>query len=114
MKKTTMQTLVSYFAMQNGLPSDVADAVDELKAELNRNAAKAQANRELYDAARGVVLAALELVPNGCTAAELFAEVEQELPEGFTKSKLQYALTHYWNDAVAVEKTKNGNVYRLA
>lgn len=114
MKKTTMQTLVSYFAMQNGLPSDVADAVDELKAELNRNAVKAQANRELYDTARDVVLAALELAPTGATAAELFAEVEQELPRGFTKSKLQYALTHYWNDAVTAEKTKNGNVYRLA
>ena len=46
-----------------------------------------------------------------CYLAEFFAD---ELPEGFTKSKLQYALTHYWNDAVAVEKTKNGNVYRLA
>lgn len=110
MKKTTMQTIANYIA---NVP-ELADAYAELTAELNRNAAKAQANRELYDAARSVALAALELAPNGCTAAELFAEAEQELPEGFTKSKLQYALTHYWNDAVAVEKTKNGNVYRLA
>lgn len=114
MKKTTMQTLVSYFAMQNGLPSDVADAVDELKAELNRNAEKAASNRELYEAARNVVLATLDLAPNGATVAELYESCESKLPEGFTKGKVQYALLHYWNDVVAVEKTKNGNVYRIA
>ena len=109
-----MQTLVSYFTMQNDLPSDIANAVDELKAELNRNAAKAQANRELYDAAREIAVATLAQAPDGCTAAELYESCEEQLPEGFTKSKLQYALTHYWNDAVTAEKTKNGNVYRLA
>ena len=113
MKKTSMQSLINYFAFQNDLPSDVADAVDELKAELNRNAAKAAANRELYEAARGVVLEQLELATNGATLAELVESCGGNLPEGFTKGKVQYALLHYWNDAVSVEQTKNGNVYRL-
>lgn len=113
MKKTSMMTLVSYFVTQNGLPSDVADAVDELKAELNRNAVKAAANRELYEAARGVVLDQLATATEGATLAELVESCSDNLPEGFTKGKVQYALLHYWNDAVSVEQTKNGNVYRL-
>ena len=112
MKKTSMQSLVSYFAMQNGLPSDVADAVDELKAELNRNAEKAAANRELYESARELVLGQLGAAPDGATLAEL-VESCGELPAGMTKGKVQYALLHYWNDAVSVEQTKGGNVYRL-
>lgn len=108
-----MQSLVNYFAFQNDLPSDVADAVDELKAELNRNAVKAAANRELYEAARGVVLDQLATATEGATLAELVESCSDNLPEGFTKGKVQYALLHYWNDAVSVEQTKNGNVYRL-
>lgn len=107
-----MQSLVSY--LNGEAVTNLDEIKQELEAELNRNAAKAQANRDLYEAARAIALDALKLVPNGCTAAELYAETEQELPDGFTKSKLQYALTHYWNDAVTAEKTKNGNVYRLA
>lgn len=113
MKKTSMLSLVNYFAFQNDLPSDVADAVDELKAELNRNAAKAAANRELYEAARGVVFEQLGAAAEGATLAELVESCSDNLPEGFTKGKVQYALLHYWNDAVSVEQTKNGNIYRL-
>lgn len=40
MKKFNMQTLVNYFAFQNNVPSDVADAVDELKAELKQETEK--------------------------------------------------------------------------
>lgn len=40
MKKFNMQTLVNYFAFQNNIPSDIADAVDELKAELKQEAEK--------------------------------------------------------------------------
>lgn len=108
-----MQSLVNYFAFQNDLPSDVADAVDELKAELNRNAVKAAANRELYEAARNVVLDQLATAAEGATLAELVESCGDNLPEGFTKGKVQYALLHYWNDAVSVEQTKNGNVYRI-
>ena len=45
MKKFNMQTLVNYFAFQNNIPSDVADAIDELKAELKQNAKKSTAKK---------------------------------------------------------------------
>ncbi len=113
MKKATMQSLVNDFAFQNDLPSDVADAVDELKAELNRNAVKAAANRELYESARELVLGQLKLATEGATLSELMESCSDALPDGMTKGKVQYALLHYWNDAVSVEQTKGGNVYRL-
>lgn len=109
MKKTTMQSLVSFLADY----PQMADAREELVHELNRNAEKAAANRELYEAARGVVLEQLGAAAEGATLAELVESCGDNLPEGFTKGKVQYALLHYWNDAVSVEQTKNGNVYRL-
>lgn len=104
-----MQNIANYIA---NVP-ELSEEYTELLSELNRNAAKAQANRALYDAAREVALATLAQAPDGCTATELYESCADELPEGFTKSKLQYALTHYWNDAVAVEKTKDSNMYRV-
>ena len=89
-----MQTLVSYFAQQNFLPSDVADAVDEMKAELAKNEAKAQANRDLYAAAHDVVVGTLSDKP--MTMAELWEAVKDAVPEGMSKSKVQYALRELW------------------
>lgn len=104
-----MQSLVSFLADY----PQMADAREELVRELNRNAEKAAANRELYEAARGVVLDQLATAAEGATLAELVESCSDNLPEGFTKGKVQYALLHYWNDAVSVEQTKNGNIYRL-
>lgn len=94
MKKNSMETLVAYFRMQNELPSDVADAVDEMKAELAKNAEKAQANRDLYAAAHDVVMATLSDKP--MTMAELWEAMKDKAPEGMTKSKVQYALRELW------------------
>ena len=94
MKKVTMENIV---ALLKGNPDPKAqDAVKELETELGRNAEKAAKNKAVYDKAEGIVLGAL--TDKGVTLAELYAEVEGDLPEGFTKSKVQYAMTHYWND----------------
>lgn len=111
MKKNTMQTLVSYFAQQNFLPSDVADAVDEMKAELAKNEAKAQSNRELYATSHDVVIGALTDKP--VTLAELWETVKDTVPEGMTKSKVQYALRELWASEVVKIEGKV-NEYRKA
>ena len=111
MKKSTMQSLVSY--LNGETVTNLDEIKQELERELNRNATKAAANRELYEAAREVVLTQLASATDGATVAELFDSCADTLPEGFTKGKVQYALLHYWNDAVSVEQTKGGNIYRL-
>ena len=77
----------------------------ELNAELNRGAEKAQANRELYESARELVLG---VIPQDTpvTVAEIFEAVEDKLPTGFTKAKIQYALGHYWESEVVKHEGK--------
>ncbi len=103
MKKTTMNAILSLIA---NIDIPVADAVRaELTAELNRGAEKAQANRELYESARELVL---EVIPQDTpvTVAEIFEAVKDELPTGFTKAKIQYALGHYWESEVIKHEGK--------
>lgn len=100
MKKNTMTTIANYIKNVPELATEYA----ELAAELSKNEAKAQANRELYIAAHDVVMAHLTDTP--VTVADLFTACEGELPEGFSRSKIQYALLNYWDDEVV--KHENG------
>jgi hypothetical protein len=106
MKKNTMMTLVSYLNAQNFLPSDVADACDELKAELNRGAEKAQKNRELYESVKPIVMDGFRSAGVPITVAELYEEIKGNLPDGFGKSKVQYAVTRLWIDELGKKEGK--------
>ena len=90
MKKNTMTTIANYIKNVPELAAEYA----ELKAELDKNAEKAQANRDLYAAAHEVVIGALTDKP--VTLAELWETVKNTVPEGMTKSKVQYALRELW------------------
>lgn len=80
----------------------------ELNAEINRGAdAKAQKVAE-YDAVKPIVLDALSETP--VTIAELFDTVRGALPEGFTKGKIQYAVTRLWSDEIT-KVEGNPNTY---
>ena len=92
MKKNTMKSLVAYL---NGETITNLDEIKaELQAELDKGEAKAQANREMYAAAHDVVIGALTDKP--VTLAELWEIVKDTVPEGMTKSKVQYALRELW------------------
>lgn len=109
MKKSSLQSLLSYL---NGTPIDnIAEIAEEIQAELSRNAAKAASNRELYDAAREAVMAVLDAAP--ATVGEIFDAAADTLPEGFSKGKLSYALSHgLWEGVVKIDG--NPNTYRRA
>lgn len=97
-----MNTILSLIAT---IDTPEAEAVrSELKAELSKGAEKAQANRELYEQAKEIVLSELGDTP--VTVAELYEAVEDKLPEGFTKAKVQYALGHYWDKDVVKHEGK--------
>lgn len=100
MKKATMTAIANYIQNVPELATEYA----ELAAELNKNEAKAQANRELYTTAHDIVMAHLSAEP--VTVADLYASCEGELPDNFSKSKVQYALSNYWADEVV--KHDNG------
>lgn len=110
MKKSTMMSLVSYL---NGATVDNLDEIKaELEAELNRGAEKAQKNRELYESVKTIVFEGLRLIGIPVTIADLYEEIKGNLPEGFGKSKVQYAVTRLWADEIVKTEGKI-NTYSL-
>ena len=105
MTKNTMNTILSLIA---NIDTDEANEVREvLTAELNKGAERKAQTAELYETVKPIVFGALTETP--ATISEIFNEIEGELPEGFTKSKLQYAITRLWKDEVTkVEGKVNG------
>lgn len=97
-----MNTILSLIATINTPEAEEVRA--ELTAELNKGAEKAEANRKLYEQAKEIVLSELGDTP--VTVAELYEAVEDKLPEGFTKAKVQYALGHYWESEVVKHEGK--------
>ena len=104
MKISSMKTLVAYFYAQPSVPSDVADVIGEMELELAKEHERQNTKLELYEAAHEAVMAKLGDKP--VTLAELWEAVKDELPDGFTKNKLSYALRNYWADEVVVVKGK--------
>jgi len=105
MKKSSLQSLVNFLNGEN-VPN-LADIKAEIEAELAKGEAKKQANADAYEQAKPIVLGALSDKP--VTIGELFDEVAGKLPEGFTKGKVQYAITRLWADEVTkVEGKTNG------
>lgn len=110
MKKSTMIALVNYL---NGAAIDnLAEIKSELEAELNRNAEKAAANRELYESAKSVIFEGFRVAGTPITIAELYEEIKDELPQGFSKSKVQYAVTRLWSDEIVKTEGKT-NTYTV-
>ena len=90
MKKNSLTAIANYIKNIPELAAEYA----ELQAELDKNAEKAKANRDMYAAAHDVVIGALSNKP--VTLAELWETVKDTVPEGMTKSKVQYALRELW------------------
>ena len=111
MTKNTMNTILSLIA---NIDTPEAETVrSELNAELNKGAEEKARNAEQYEAVKGIVFAELANLGEGTvTLGELYDAVAQNLPQDFTKGKLQYAVTRLWKDELEkVEGKVNG--YRL-
>ena len=104
MKKTTLSAI--YSALK-GIDFD-AELLAEVEKELNRGEEQKAKNAELYEQAKPIVLGVLSDTP--ATISEIYDEIADELPEGFTKGKVQYAITRLWADEVTkVEGKTNGS-----
>ena len=105
MKKATMNAII---ATLNAIDFENKDAImAELNAEVNRGVEAKAAKTAEYDAVKDVILGALTETP--ATIAEIFDAVKDELPQGFTRNKVQYAITRLWADEVTkVEGKVNG------
>ena len=109
MKKNTMTAIANYI---KNIP-ELANEYAELSAELAKGEAKAQANRELYAVAHDVVMSCVGSTP--MTVSEIYDACADELPEGFSKSKIQYAVRELWGaELVKHENGKNPFTYTRA
>lgn len=107
MKKNTMIAVRDYLTSVDALPEVVA----EINAELAKDEAKAQANRDLYAEAHDIVMEALP-TETPVTITELFNEIADKLPDGFSKGKVQYAVTRMWTDEVMKHEGKTNSYTR--
>lgn len=108
MKKTTLETIRT--ALIN-IGYENTEVLDELTAEINRGAEAKNKNAAVYESFHDILIGALSNSPATCS--EIFEAIENELPEGVTKGKVQYALSHLWQDEI-VKIDGKPNTYRKA
>lgn len=99
MKKATMNAIVNYLTDNLSYADEsekelLQTMIAELNAELNKDAELKAENAKAYEAVKPLVLEALTGAE--ATIGELYEAVKGKLPEGFTKGKLQYAVTQLW------------------
>ena len=103
MKKTSYETIYAFLTASN---FDNAEAMADLEKEINRGAeAKARKANE-YEVAKPIVFETIRVAGVPVTVAEIFDHCQNELPEGFTKARVQYGLTHQWADEVVKTEGK--------
>lgn len=106
MKKTTFEAIKT--ALTN-FGFDNAEIMDELTAEINKGEEQKAKNAAVYASFHDIVMDTLSDTP--VTLAELWESIEDEVPAGVTKGKVQYAITRLWKDEVKkIEGNPNGYV----
>jgi len=108
MKKVTLETIRT--ALTN-FGYDNAEVLTELDKEINRGSDAKAKNLEVYESFHDILISTLSSAPATC--GEIYDAIEKELPEGITKGKVQYALTHLWQDEIVKIEGKP-NTYRKA
>ena len=109
MKKATMNTILT--ALTAIGPEKYANEIAELTAELSKGQAQKDKNAEAYESIHALIVESLSDTPVTC--GELWESIEDSVPEGVTKGKVQYALTHLWQDEIVKIEGKP-NTYRRA
>ena len=108
MKKATLSIIYDALKSIDFDPEVLA----EVEKELTKGEAEKAKNAELYEQAKAIVLGALSDKP--VTISEIYDEVASELPEGFSKGKVQYAITRLWKDEVTKVEGKVNSYARKA
>lgn len=108
MKNSTLNTI--YTALTN-YNFDNTEVMDELYNELHRGDARKAKNAEVYDGIHDLIISNMDVKPMTC--GEIYDAIKDNLPEGVGRGKVQYALTHLWQDEIVKIEGKP-NTYRLA
>ena len=108
MKKSVLETIRTALTDLGYADEEV---LAELDKEINRGSEVKTKNAAVYESFHELLVSNLSDSPATC--GEIYDAIADELPEGVTKGKVQYALTHLWGDEIVkVEGKPNG--YRRA
>lgn len=105
MNLSTLRALVSLTndaAILDELNSEIAKAEKAEQRKADAKAVKAAEYAEAHDVVMGVIADATGAI----SVAEIFDACKDELPEGFTKNKISYALRNYWASEVVKTEGK--------
>jgi len=108
MKKSTFEAIRTALTE---LGYDNAEVLAELDKEINKGADVKAKNSEVYESFHDILIDNLFTAPATC--GEIYEAIKDSLPEGITKGKVQYALTHLWQDEIVKIEGKP-NTYRKA
>jgi len=108
MKKSTFEAIRTALT---DLGYDNAEVLAELDKEINRGADTKTKNMEVYESFHDLLIS--NLADSPATCGEIYDAIEKDLPDGITKGKVQYALTHLWQDEI-VKIPGKPNTYRRA
>ena len=111
MKKATLETIRT--ALFDAGYESTNPIIEELTAEINKGEEQKEKNAAVYASFHDIVMNALSETTAPVTIAELWGAIEDEVPEGVTKGKVQYAVTRLWKDEI-VKIDGNPNSYRKA
>lgn len=111
MKKNTIITIRDL--LTNIEFADKTAVMAELNDALNHNAGEKAQKAANYEDAWAVVAAVLADLSEPATAAEIFTECGDRLPDGFGQGSMVYALRAVWGDRVRKIPGKP-NTYALA
>lgn len=111
MKKNTLSTVVALLSDLDF--ENKEELMNELYTELNRDADKKAAKAAEYEAAWVVVRQFMADNDIFLPVGEIYVQIEDDLPEGFSLNKVTYGLTHYWKDFVEKGTIGKANAYRL-
>ena len=97
MKKNTLSAIA---AVLNTVDFENKDSIlAEVNAELTKNDEAKAAKAAEYESVKEIILAPLDEAI--MTVSELYEAIKDELPDGFTRGKVQYAITKlYANEVV--------------
>ena len=95
MKKLSLETIRTALT---DLGYDNAEILAEIDAEINRNEEEKAARAAAYEEIHNVVVGTLSDIPVTCS--ELWDSISNDVPDGITKGKVQYALNNLWQNEI--------------
>ena len=105
MKKATLLTAYAILTGKGEVTEETKAAViAEFEKEFNRDAEEKAAKAAEYESVKEIILAPLNEAI--MTISELYEAIKNELPDGFTRGKVQYAITKLYADEVVKHEGK--------